>query len=373
MTETPEAPLLTEIRGHLGLITLNRPKAVNALTIEMIDLFQEALDAFEQDQNVMVVAVVGAGERGLCAGGDVRALHEAATGDQPEQGIEFFRKEYTLNHRISVFPKPYVPIMSGLVLGGGIGISVAGSHRVVTDSTRAGMPETGIGFAPDVGGLNYLAKSPGRVGAHLALTGAHIDGADALFARLADYYVQDARVEDLLEALSRVGNPGEVAQVITDHGRPEEGTEFDPGVQDGPPESALAAAQEWIDEAYAAESVEGVRDNLRALVEKDPENDAAARALEAVERNSPTGMKTAWVSLQRAADQTLAETLQDDFRRCGNAISAHDMGEGIRAQIIDKDRNPQWDPATLEEVGQELVERFLGPVPGHEDLDLPGA
>ena len=371
MTETAEAPLLTEIHGHLGLITLNRPKAVNALNVKMIDLFQQALDTFEQDQNVQVVAVVGAGQRGLCAGGDVRALYEAASGEHPERGIDFFRREYALDHRISTYPKPYVPIMSGLVLGGGIGISVAGSHRVVTDSTRAGMPETGIGFAPDVGGLNHLAKSPGRVGAHLALTGVHIDGADALFANLADYYVQDARVPSLLEALCRISNPGEVAQVITEHGRPEEGTEFDPGVQQGPPESGLAAAQSWIDEVYDAQTVEQVRDALKALGEKEPENDAAARALKAIERNSPTGLKTAWRGLSQAREQTLAETLMADFRRCGNAIFAHDMGEGIRAQIIDKDRNPKWDPALLEEVSDQQVDVFFGPVPGYADLELP--
>ncbi|WP_269928914.1 enoyl-CoA hydratase/isomerase family protein [Kocuria massiliensis] len=353
-----ETPVLSTIRGHLGLITLNRPRAVNALNVPMIGMINQALDDFEQDANVKAVAIVGAGDRGLCAGGDVVALYRAAASDDPGQGIDFFRREYDFDYRISRYPKPYVAIMNGLVLGGGIGLSVPGSHRVATDSTRTGMPETGIGFSPDVGGLNYLSHAPGQAGKYMALTGLHVDGADAVHAGLADYYVPDARIEELLTRLEGTENPGTVATTLQ---------EF----ETERPASRLAEAASWIDADYAPDAVEEILANLEARVAKEPENELAAAALTAIRRNSPTGMKTALEGLSRAADQSLAETLVQDFRTSGNALFAHDMAEGIRAQVIDKDRNPQWQPRTLEDVDRQTVLGFFGPVPNHEDLRLP--
>lgn len=359
MADTQKEPVvLTEIRGHLGVITLNRPRAVNALNVEMIQLVNTALDDFEQDANVTAVAVVGAGDRGLCAGGDVVALYKAATGGNPDEGTDFFRSEYDFDYRISRYPKPYVVVMNGLVLGGGIGMSAPGSHRIVTDSTRTGMPETGIGFSPDVGGLNYLSKAPGQAGRHLALTGLHVDGADALHAGLADFYVPDASIEELLHRLESIENPGAVATTIQDFTAE-------------PPASDLERASAWIDEDYDADSVEEIVTNLESRVEKEPDNELAGKALAALRRNSPTGMKTAFEGLSRAKTQSLAETLVQDFRTSGNALYAHDMAEGIRAQVIDKDRNPKWQPQTLDEVSRDLVLGFFGPVPGHEDLHLP--
>lgn len=359
MADQPQEPsVLTEIRGHLGLVTLNRPRAVNALNVEMIQLINRALDEFEADADVTCVAVVGSGDRGLCAGGDVVALYKAASGGDEAMGIDFFRQEYDFDYRISRLSKPYIAVMNGLVLGGGIGLSVPGSHRIATDTTRTGMPETGIGFSPDVGGLNYLSHAPGQAGRHMALTGLHVDGADAVHAGLADFYVPDASIGDLLAALENIENPGEAATTIQGF-----------GVE--PPESELEAASRWIDEDYAAGTVEEILHNLETRVEKEPENDLAAKALKALRRNSPTGMKTALEGLARAADQSLAETLIQDFRTSGNALFAHDMAEGIRAQVIDKDRNPQWQPQALEDVDRELVLSFFGPVPGHEDLQLP--
>jgi enoyl-CoA hydratase len=361
-----EQPVLSETRGSLGLITLNRPRAVNALTIEMIDLMMAALDDFEADPAVRVVAVVGAGDRGLCSGGDVVALYRAATAGREEECVEFFRKEYTLDHRISRYPKPYVALMNGLVLGGGIGISAAGSHRVVTESTRTGMPETGIGFSPDVGGLKYLAGAPGRIGEHLAVTGLHVGGADTVYIGIADHYVPDASLPDLLRALEEVpggeGADGSAAPAVeaavARFERPA-------------PQPPLAAAQPWIEEAYAADAVEQVRDNLAVLAEREPRDEAIAAALAALERNSPTGIKTAWEGIGRARGLTLAQTLEQDFRTSGNAVYGHDMTEGIRAQVVDKDRTPAWDPPSLEEVSRDRVLGFFEPVPGHEDLRLP--
>lgn len=375
-----EPPVLSEIRGSLGLITLNRPRAVNALTIEMIDLMMAALDAFEADPAVRVVAVVGAGERGLCSGGDVVALYRAATAGREEECIEFFRKEYALDHRISRYPKPYVALMNGLVLGGGIGLSAAGSHRVVTESTRTGMPETGIGFSPDVGGLKHLAGAPGRTGEHLAVTGLHIGGADAVYIGIADHYVPDASLPELLRALEEVPSRDDAddsaAETPADaDARAAAAASAVEAViarfEQPAPQPPLAAAQPWIEEAYAADAVEQVRDNLAVLSEREPRDEGIAAALAALERNSPTGIKTAWEGIGRARGLTLAQTLEQDFRTSGNAVLGHDMTEGIRAQVVDKDRTPAWDPPSLEEVGRDRVLGFFEPVPGYEDLRLP--
>lgn len=348
--------VLVEKKGRLGLITLNRPQAVNALSLEMIQRMDRALDELEQDPGIAVVAVVGAGERGLCAGGDVRALYRACTED-PEAGLEFFRHEYALDLRIHEFSKPYVPIMSGLVLGGGLGISAPGSHRVATDSTRTGMPETGIGFSPDVGGSNLLARAPGQTGTLMALTGQHAGPADALYLGLADHMVPDASVPALLQALESAADEPAVGQAIR-------------RFQEPVPEAPLAAARSWADEVFSAETVEGIVERLQALVEQDPENTGAAAALEALRHHSPTGQKVALEALRRAGDQSFAQTLDQDFRLAGNAIFGHDMREGIRAQVVEKDRNPQWSPATLQEVDRQTVLAFFEPVPGHPDLGL---
>lgn len=354
-----EDVVIAQRRGRLGLITLNRPRAVNALDIRMIRRMDQTLEDFARDDSVTAVAVVGAGTRGLCAGGDVRALYDACTRD-PESGLGFFREEYALDHRISQYPKPYVPIMSGLVLGGGVGIAAPGSHRVATDSTRTGMPETGIGFSPDVAGSHYLAQAPGRIGVHLALTGQHIGGADAIHAGLADFYVPDAAVEDLLHGLEEARDADHVTRIIR-------------RFETERPASALETARSWIDAAYAPSSVEEIRDALRELVRADPENDAAAAALAAVERNSPTGLKTALEAVTRAGSLSVAQTLEQDFRTSGHAIYGHDMAEGIRAQVVDKDRDPHWEPATLEEVEREAVLAFFEPIPGQADLGLEDA
>lgn len=353
----PESPVRYENRGRLGVITLNRPKAVNALTQEMLHLIGETLDAVERDPDVTAVAVTGAGDRGLCAGGDIVALHRAATGGDPSEGVRFFRVEYALDHRISSFPKPYLPIMSGLVLGGGVGISAPGSHRIATDSTRTGMPETGIGFSPDVGGLHFLARAPGLSGTHLALTGGHIDGADALHVGLADHYVSDAAVPGLLAALETAGDAEEVGAIV---GR------FD----EPAPAPALREAAPWIDRTYDADTVEEIVQNLHEAADGHDADEPPARALAALRRHSPTGLKTALEGLRRAPRLSLAQTLEQDFRTSCHALAGHDLAEGIRAQVVDKDRNPRWRPATLEKVSREAVLAFFEPVPGVPDLNL---
>ena len=232
--------------------------------------------------------------------------------------------------------------------------------RVVTETTRIGMPETGIGFSPDVAGSWHLGQAPGRTGELFALTGRHGDAADALYLGLADAYVPEERLDELARALESVADPERVADVVE-------------GFAVEPPVSGLEEARGWVDEVFAAQTVEQIRDGLIRRVEQAPEDELAAQALAAIRRNSPTGMKTALEALRRAREMSIAATLDQDFRTSGHAILGHDMAEGIRAQVVDKDRNPRWEPATLEEVTREAVLGFFAPVPGQADLGLEEA
>lgn len=354
MADQTEPTVLVEERGNLGVITLNQPRAINALSYQMMRLIDDALDAFQEKDSIKAVLLRGAGERGFCAGGDVVALYRAIDGRQ-EDGVEFFRFEYTLDLRTSTYPKPIISLMDGLVLGGGVGISAHTSHRVVTERTRTGMPETVIGFSPDVGGLNILARAPHQLGTLMALTGLHVTGADALAVGMADYFVPSDRLDALTTALEGVESADAVAGVIE-------------GFTEEAPESHLLANAGWIEGAFAGESAEQILDAVAAAAQ---EHEFAATVLAALTKNSPTGIKTALEAVRRAEGQTLAQTLNQDFITSYRAMGGHDMREGIRAQLIDKDRNPQWAPASLEEVTREQVLAFFEPgEPG--ELGLSG-
>lgn len=349
-----EATVLAEVRGRLGLLTLNRPRAVNALTHEMVRLLWSQLVAWAHDDAVATVAIRGAGERGLCSGGDIVALHTDMTRpdrteSMPYSSLDFWRDEYRLNLLISRYPKPYVALMDGLVLGGGIGVSAHGSHRVVTERTRSGLPETQIGFSPDVGGTYLLGHAPGATGMHAALTGAHLDAGDALHLGLADTYVSSARLEDLLTALESE----EPDAVLARFAEPA-------------PDSALEAARPWIDAAYLSSPTPSAPQVVRALEAGGAEARAAA---EVIRSKSPTSVTVALAAVRAGAQGDLADALQHEWRAGHRFLTDHDFAEGIRAQVIDKDRTPHWDPATLEEVDPGTAERYLAPLHG-DPLDL---
>ncbi|AKK04117.1 enoyl-CoA hydratase/isomerase family protein [Corynebacterium epidermidicanis] len=340
--------LLSEVRGNAGIITLNREKAINALTHEMVLEMTKVLDGWHDDPAVKLVIVRGAGERGLCAGGDVAALYDDALADGTA-GAEFWADEYGLNLMISDYPKPYVAIMNGLVLGGGVGISAHGSHRIVTDSTKLGMPEVGIGFAPDVGGSWLLAHAPDNLGFHYGLTGAHEGGAQAIEAGLADYFVPDELIETLVADLCASGVVGDIEKHAV---QPARGF--------GPDRVEMARV-------YDAESVEEILANLDAS-QAEWASDAAKR----IRRNCPLALKVTFASISGAREKTLAEALQQEFRISCNMQRGTEFVEGVRAQLIDKDRNPQWNPSSLGEVEPEEMARMLGPVddPRVEDIEL---
>ena len=346
-TDGPE--VLFERRGALAVITLNRPRAVNALTAGMVGMILEQLTAWADDDGVATVLVQGAGERGLCAGGDIVAIYE----DIPHGGhrtADFWQAEYRMNSLIARYPKPYVALMDGLVLGGGVGISAHGSVRVVTERTRTGMPETTIGFAPDVGGTFLLARAPGETGTHAALTGAHLDGPDALYLGLADHYVPSARLPGLVAALESESPEAAVGRCAGEA-----------------PPSALAAQREWIDACYAEPDAGDIVRRLRSWQGSGAAE--AQQAAEAIEAKSPTSVKVTLESLRRARGLSLDEALAEEYRVGLRFLAGADFREGIRAQVVDKDRTPRWQPPTLGEVHPEHVARYFQPLDGGE-LDL---
>ncbi|MFF2696819.1 enoyl-CoA hydratase/isomerase family protein [Streptomyces cyaneofuscatus] len=348
-----DRPVLLETRGRSLHITLNRPRAINALTPTMVRLLDEALAGAEQDEAVTSVVLAGAGDRGLCAGGDIRALHDD-TRAGGRASLDFWRDEYRLNARIARFPKPYVALMDGIVMGGGIGVSAHGSLRIVTERTRAAMPETGIGFVPDVGGTHLLAAAPGELGTHLALTGRSVGAADALLCGLADHHVPTRRLPELTEALAGAGNADEVARTVQEFAGE-------------PPAGELAAQRDWIDACYAADTVEEIVRRLRACSAP-----AAADAAAELAGRSPLALKVTLAAVRRAARLgSLEAVLDQEFRVSGRIREEPDFVEGVRARIIDKDGSPQWKPATLAEVDDSAVARFFAPLgPDEQELGL---
>lgn len=348
MAGVAEPPVRVERRGRLGVLILDRPSVINALDREMVGMLADALDAWEHDPDVGAVLVSGAGDRGLCAGGDVVGLFRAATGDDRAAAADFWWHEYRLNARIARYPKPYVAFMDGLVLGGGVGVSAHGSHRIVTERTRLGMPETGIGFVPDVGGTWLLSQAPGELGTHLGLTGALVPGEDAIALGLADAYVPAARLGALAEALETIEPDAAIAAVA-----------------ERPPASALLRERPWIDEAYAGA-------DLGVILARLAVGAAAAREVAAtLASRSPTALALTLRSLRLAAtDPDLETALRREYRVSLHCLALPDFAEGIRAQVVEKDRSPRWSPAALDEVDPGLVAAATSPI--DRELELPG-
>ena len=333
-----EDVLVTTVNG-VGLITLNRPKAINSLTHSMVTMIATALKSWETDDTIEAVVVSGAGERGLCAGGDVVAIYHDAKAGGSESRL-FWHDEYLLNAYIGRYPKPYVAVMDGITMGGGVGISAHGSVRVVTDTTKMAMPEVGIGFIPDVGGTYILARSPGQLGTYAALTGAAFSGADAVAMGFADHYVPHERLGSFVETL--VGEGVEAA--LTTHA-------------EAPPPSPLQAERQCIDSCYAGETVADIVAALR-----DHDAPGAAKAADLISTRSPIALSVTLQAVRRAAGlPTLEDVLVQEFRTSCAALRSHDLVEGIRAQLVDKDRNPQWVPPSLAAVTDADVDAYFAP------------
>ncbi len=338
--------------GALRHITLNRPKALNALTLDMTVTMTALLREWANDPAVGAVLLDGAGERGFCAGGDIRALYDAAkSGDRlPEQ---FWATEYHLNVMIARYRKPVIAVMDGMVMGGGVGLSAHAAHRITTERSAIAMPEVGIGFFPDVGASYLLARAPGQAGTHLALTGNRIGAADAIYCGLADIHIAAARLAELPDALADCRSTDDARGCLTDLSTP-------------PAPGALPAARVWIDRCYAADTVEDITGQLRGCGVT-----GALAALQTIEKVSPTSLKITLRNVRSAISfGRVEESFQQDYRIALACIAGHDFIEGIRATIVDKDRKPIWKPAALKDVTPDIVERHFRPV-GALELKFP--
>ncbi len=332
----------TRIEGHAGRITLNRPQALNALTQSMCEAIDAALAGWAEDPAVTLAIVDGAGGRALCAGGDIRVLYNAARAGDLTVPAAFFGAEYRMNARIAAFPKPYVAFMDGVVMGGGVGVSAHGSYRVVTERTMLAMPETGIGLFPDVGATWLLSRKL-PLGLHLALTGAGIGAADAILAGLADYYVSSSALPGLTARLCACETKAAVAACLDEAAEP-------------PPPASVGADRAWMDDCYRHSTVELIRDAL--LASDHPAAQAAAAEISA---KSPSSLKVTLRALREAeAMRDLDQALAQELVLAVSCMRSHDFIEGVRAVVIDKDRAPRWDPATLEHVSEEIVASYFG-------------
>lgn len=336
MTTPESSEVIAEIRGHAGVITLNRPKALNALTLDMVRSMTAALTEWRDNDAVKLVVLRGEGDRALCAGGDIAMLYRAAEAGTDE-GATFWREEYDLNQLIADYPKPYVAIMNGIVLGGGVGVSAHGSHRIVTDDTRIGMPETGIGFIPDVGGTLLLAQAPDRLGYHLAYTAQHVGAAEAIGLGLADTFVPKNQLEALVSELVDTGDIATITKYATDPGEP------------------FAGQRAEMVDVYSADSIEGVVNKLTALAKTNGDGHWAAKSLKRLRGNSPTSLVVTKAAIDRAGGKTLRQALDQEYKIANYLHSYPDFREGVRAQILDKDFAPKWHHKDVAEVPNDFT------------------
>ena len=345
MTDEPE--VLIRIEGAVGRITLNRPQALHALNTNMVRLITEALVTWIDNPIVKLVLIDHAGERGFCAGGDIRMLAASGAGDGRE-AREFFFAEYRLNSLLHDYPKTLVAIMDGVTMGGGVGLSRPCRYRVATERTTFAMPETGIGLFPDVGGGWYLSRMSDHFGLWLALTGARIKAADCELTCLATDYVESAQLPALKAAI--VAEPRAIETLLTEF----EGDAGRPG---------LAAHQDEIARLFAGDSVETIVANLKAA-----DTDWAREQLAILGAKSPQTMKIAFRQLKLGgAMRTFAENMAMEYRIGARVVQRHDFLEGVRAVIVDKDNAPRWDPPTLEGVTDAMLDAIFAPLPSAEE------
>ncbi|MGW8482925.1 enoyl-CoA hydratase/isomerase family protein [Microbacterium sp. NPDC055903] len=348
MTDSAAAPrVLVRAEGSLGRITLNRPEAINAIDLDMIRAIAAALEAWRSDTDIQIVVLDGEG-RGLCSGGDVRALYDLVVAGRAEETSTFFREEYALDALIAEYPKPVVAFADGITMGGGIGLAGHAAIRIVTERSKLAMPETRIGFTPDVGGTYLLGRAPGRLGEYLGLTGGVMDASDAIYTGFADHFVPSDRLDSLREALANRADPGTPSEIVL---------LFD----ETPEPSWLADERAWVDEVFAADSIGEIVDRLRAR--KEP---AAARALETLSELAPTGLAVTLEAVREAREGELRAALVGEYRRVLWFAHHHpDLAEGIRAQLVDKDRTPRWQPATIAELAPDAAAgaRAYAPLP----------
>jgi enoyl-CoA hydratase len=331
-------------RGAAGIVTLNRPAALNAITHEMVRALARQLDAWAHDGAVTRVIVTAEGGRAFSAGGDIRALYELGRAGRKDEALEFFREEYTLNTAIKRYPKPYVSLIDGIVMGGGFGVSVHGSHRVAGDRFQFAMPEVGIGFFPDVGATWVLPRMPGETGAWCALTGERMKTADGVATGIATHHVRSDRFPDLLDALC--GNVSVDALLAA----------FAEPAGEGP----VMARRGVVDTLFAADRVEDILQNLDA--EGGAETAWAHATAATMRQKSPTSLKIALAQVRRGRDWSFEECMQAEMRIVSRIVEGHDFYEGVRAAIVEKDNAPRWRPPSLADASGSEIDRHFSTI-----------
>jgi enoyl-CoA hydratase len=334
--------------GAVGLLSLNRPQALHALTLEMCHAMSAALSRWAADDAIEAVIIDHAEGRGFCAGGDIAFLRQSALNDGGVSGRRFFHDEYRLNHQLFTYPKPVAAFMDGITMGGGVGIALPAKYRVATGNTRLAMPETGIGLFPDVGGGWYLSRLSGRLGQFLALTGARLDGAECLWAGLATHFLAS---EKLAEAKARIiEHPARIAGILSE-------------IAEKPPEAKIESNAERIAKHFASDRYEDI---LASLESEDSE--WAAKELATLRTKSPQTCKVALRELAQSLTlRDFAHEMRMEYRIASRVLTRPDFAEGVRAVIVDKTGDPAWDPATPEQVTDDLLDAIFAPLPANEE------
>mgnify|MGYP003745624715 CR=1 FL=1 len=339
-----ENALLTQKSGQCGHIILNRPQALNALTLDMVRALDVILRQWAADDGVTHVFIEGAGDKGFCAGGDIRALHDWGKSGAPE-ATGFYREEYVVNTLIKRFPKPYIALMDGVTMGGGVGVSVHGSHRIVTDKTVFAMPETGIGLLPDVGGTYFLPRLQGKIGTYMALTGARLKAHDCIYAGIATHYVPETEIEALK---SSILSGGKIDEILRPY-------------QQTVPDAPIAALQALIDRLFDGDSVTDIMGALDA----DGSEWALAQAA-TIAQKSPTSCAVALRQMKLGSAADFEECMRIEMRAVTRIMAGHDFFEGVRAVIIDKDNAPNWLPSRSADISQADIDAIFAPLENGE-------
>jgi enoyl-CoA hydratase len=346
--ESARPEILFDRRGAAGIVILNRPQALNAVTFGMVGALTRQLKEWEGDPAITRVIVTAAGERAFSAGGDLRALFDMGRTGHYQGALAYWRTEYALNALIKRYRKPYVSLIDGIVMGGGAGISIHGSHRVAGDGFAFAMPEVGIGFIPDVGATWFLPRLPGELGLYCALTGERLGPADALAAGIATHRIASRRFSDLLAGLC--GNVPVDALLGA----------FAAPAGEGPEAGTLSARRPVIDRLFTGDSVEGILAALDTVATgQGADADFARVTAASIRSKSPTSLKITLAQLRRGRNLDFAECMRSEFRVVSRLLLGHDLYEGIRSVIIDKDQAPHWQPSSLEAVSKAEVERHF--------------
>ena len=351
MTDPITPDILIRSNGPIGHISLNRPKAIHALTLDMCHTMSAALTEWARDDAIQAVILDHAEGRGFCAGGDIAFLRDSALNDGGVSGRKFFHDEYQLNHQMFIYAKPIVAFMDGITMGGGVGISQPAKFRVATENTRFAMPETGIGLFPDVGGGWYLARLGRRLGQFLALTGARLDGSECLWTGLASHYVPHEMLEDLKARIH--DHPDRIAGILSEP----VGT---------PPKARVEANADKIAKHFASDAYEDILASLEAASEAG--DDWAMKERDTLGTKSPQTCKVALRQLATSAGLTdFADNMRMEYRIAARVLTRPDFAEGVRAVIVDKTGDPKWNPATPEGVTDDLLDAIFAPFPQGEE------